>query len=152
MCLLSVWRGVFLNPNNMIRNTFFWRLMPKSKLVSGSLSQMMKVCENLKSAIHRWRVAFCIHDIGDPSAVHWCTAAGSILVLWWSSIILYILMYINEIVTPELIKALNLFPAWAITLRQSEASPIPIVNWWVDNHPPHSFESSSLLEEDPQVF
>ena len=33
--------------------------------------------QNLKSAIQRWRVAFPIDDIGDPSAVFRCMAAGS---------------------------------------------------------------------------
>ena len=54
-------------------------------------------------------------------------------------------MHINEKVTPESIKALNLFPAWTVTMGQSQTSRI--VNWWVDDHPPHLFESLSLLKE-----
>ena len=55
--------------------------MPNTKSVSGSLSHMMNVCENLKSAMQRWREAFPINDIGDPSAVIRCIPAGRILVL-----------------------------------------------------------------------
>ena len=54
-------------------------------------------------------------------------------------------MHINEIVAPEVIRALNLLPEWIVTEGQSEKSPD--VNWWVDDCPPHSFESLSLLEE-----
>ena len=42
---------------------------------------MMKVCENLKLVIQRWKVAFPTEDMGDPSAVLRYTAVGSILVL-----------------------------------------------------------------------
>ena len=34
---------------------------------------------------------------------------------------------------------------WTITIGQSKTSPI--VNWCIGDFPPHSFESSSLLEE-----
>ena len=54
-------------------------------------------------------------------------------------------MYINGIAAPELIKALNHFLAWTLTVRQSKISSI--VNWNVDDCPFYSFESSSLLEE-----
>ena len=49
--------------------------------VSGSLSHMMKVWENLKLAMWRCKVALPSKDIDDPSAVFRCTAAGSISVL-----------------------------------------------------------------------
>ena len=90
-------------------------------------------------------VAFPIHDIGDPSAVLRYTATSNILVLYWSSIILYTLICINETVAPEFIRALNLFPSWTFTVGQSETSPI--VNWLVDDSPLHSFRSLSLLIE-----
>ena len=83
--------------------------------------------------------------MGDPSTVFRCKAAGSILVLYQSSIILYTLIHIKEIAAPESFRALNLFPAWTVTMGQSETRNI--VNWLVDDCPPHSFESSSLLEE-----
>ena len=54
-------------------------------------------------------------------------------------------MCINEIVASESIKALNLFPAWTITVGQSKTGPI--VNCWVDDHLPYLFESLSLPEE-----
>ena len=54
-------------------------------------------------------------------------------------------MCINEIAALESVKALKLFPAWTATVGQCETSPI--VNWLVDDCPPHSLESSSLLEE-----
>ena len=119
--------------------------MLKRKLVSGSLSQIKKMCENLKSAIWRLEVAFSINDIGDPSNVYRCVAAGSILVLYWSSTILYKLVCISEIVAPDLIRALNLFPTWTVPFGQSETSSV--VNQLVDDCPLHLSESLSLLEE-----
>ena len=121
--------------------------MQKRKLVHGNLLQMMKMYENFKFAIQRLRVTFCIEDMGDPSAVLRYINAGIILVLLQSSIILYTLTHINEIVVPKSIKAFNHFPAWTITMGQSEK--YPIVSWWSDDHPPHSFEPSSLLERGP---
>ena len=49
---------------------------------------MMKVWENVKLAMQRCKLALPSEDIADPSTVFKCTAAGSILVLYWSSIIL----------------------------------------------------------------
>ena len=49
--------------------------------VSSSLSHIMKVCENLKLAVHRCKVALPSEDIDDTLAVLRCTAAGSILFL-----------------------------------------------------------------------
>ena len=43
--------------------------MPNSISVSGSLSHMMKLCKNLKSAIQSWSVVISNAVIGDPSAV-----------------------------------------------------------------------------------
>ena len=102
----------------------------------------MKVSENLKSAIWRWRVAFPIKDMGDPPAVLRCITAGSILVLLWSSIILYIHVCINDIVAPELIKTLNHFSAWTVTLGQSKNKSYLFVIAL-----PILFQSLSLLEE-----
>ena len=58
---------------------------------------------------------------------------------------LYTLLRISEIAVPESIRALNCFPAWTVTVGQSETSPI--VNCCGFGCPPHSFESSSLLEK-----
>ena len=62
-----------------------------------------------------------------------------------SSIMLYTLVHINEIVAPEPIRALNLFPPCTVTMGQSKTSPIS--NWLVDECPSCLFESSSLLKE-----
>ena len=85
------------------------------------------------------------HDMGDLCAVFLCIATGGILVLQWFSIILYILIYINEMVAQGSKRALNLFLAWTVTVEQSDRSPIG--NWLVDDCPHYSSESSSLLEE-----
>ena len=58
---------------------------------------------------------------------------------------LYTLVHIKEIIAPELISALKHFPAWTVTIGQSETSPI--VNWCVGDCSPYSFESVSLFEE-----
>ena len=47
--------------------------MPNKMSVSGSLSHMMKVCENLKFAVQRCKVAVPSEDIDNPSAVLRCT-------------------------------------------------------------------------------
>ena len=63
-------------------------------------------------------------DIADPSTVFKSTAAGSILVLYWSSIMLYMLVWTSERAAPELIRALNLLPACTVTVGQSDTSPM----------------------------
>ena len=64
------------------REYLFWMSMPWNKiLVSGSMSHMMKVCENLKFAMHRCKAALPSDKIDYPSAVLGCTSAGRILVL-----------------------------------------------------------------------
>ena len=55
--------------------------MTNEILVSGSLSHIMKICENLTSAMQRCKGALPIDDIDDQSAISRCTTAGSILVL-----------------------------------------------------------------------
>ena len=85
--------------------------------ISSSLSHIMKVCENLKFAMQRCKVAFPSDDIDDPSAVLRCTTAGMILVLLWSSIILYTLVSANEIAAPGSFRVLNLFSAFTVTVR-----------------------------------
>ena len=52
----------------------------------------MKVWENLKLAMQMCKVALPSEDIPDPSTVFKCTAVDSILVLYWSSIMLYMLV------------------------------------------------------------
>ena len=93
---LLVYRYVCQNPNNRIKNTIFIGLCQNQKCASSSLSHITKVCRNLKSALKNWRVAFLLEDIGDPSTVQRFNAAGSILVLEWSSIILYTLVHIDN--------------------------------------------------------
>ena len=139
-----VWRDVCLSPNSKIRNIISVGQCQK-EICSRSLLHMMTVYENLKSTIWRWRVVFPIKDMGDPSAILRCIAVVSILVLYWSSIMLYLLVYINEIVAPWSIRALKYFPAWTVTVEQAETSSV--VNWCAGGFPPYLFESSSLLEE-----
>ena len=81
--------------------------------------------------------------MGDQSAVWRCSAAGGILDLKQSPVMLYTLLHIREIVAPESIRALKHFPAWTVTVGQSETSPI--VNSCGCS--PYSLKSSSLLEE-----
>ena len=94
------------------------------KYLFGSLSHMMKVLGNLKLAVQRCKVALLSDDIADPSAVFRCTAAGSISVLHWSSVMLYMLMQTSEGAAPQLIRALNLLPACTVTVGQSDTSPM----------------------------
>ena len=98
--------------------------MPNKISVSGSLSHIIKVYENLKLALQRCNIALPSEDMDDPSAVFRCTPAGSILVLEWSLIMLYILVWANERDAPEQIRALNLFPACSVTVGQSGTRPM----------------------------
>ena len=76
--------------------------------VSGSLSHIMKIWENVKLAMQRCKVAFPREDTDDPSAVCRCSAAvGS-----------------NDRDAPESIRTLNLFPACSVTVGQSYMSPM----------------------------
>ena len=63
------------------KDYLFCMCMPHKLSVSGSLSHMMKVWENLKFAVRRCKVALPSEDIADLSAVIRCTTAGSVLVL-----------------------------------------------------------------------
>ena len=102
----------------------FFVSIPNKISVYGSLSHMMKVWENLKLAMQRCYVALPCEDIADPSAVFKCTAVGSIVVLYWSSVLLYTLVWTIERAAPELIRALNLLPACTVTVGQSDTSPM----------------------------
>ena len=53
--------------------------MLNRKSGSCSLSYIMKVYKNFKSAMQSWRVTLPIDDIGDPSAVFSCIAVSRIL-------------------------------------------------------------------------
>ena len=64
----------------------------------------------------RCKVALPSEDIADPSAVFTCTAAGSILVLYQSSIMLYTLVQTSERAASESIKVLNLLPLCTVTV------------------------------------
>ena len=63
------------------REYVFCISMPNKISLSGSLSHMRKVWENLKLATQSCKVALPSEDIDDPSSVFRSTAAGSILVL-----------------------------------------------------------------------
>ena len=63
-------------------------------------------------------------DTDDPSAVFRYTAAGSILGLYQSSIMLYTLVWTSETAAPESIRALNLLPACTVMVVQSDTSPM----------------------------
>ena len=58
--------------------------------------------------MQRYKVALPSKDIPDPSTVFKCTAAGSILFLYWSSILLCMLVQTSERAVPELIRTMNL--------------------------------------------
>ena len=97
----------------------------------------------MKFTMQRYKVALPCEDIDDPSAICRCTVEGSILVLKWSSMMLYMLVWANKRAATESIRALNLFLACTITVGQSDTSPM--VQWLFEECPLHS--SSSLLEE-----
>ena len=67
----------------------------------------MKVCENFKFVMPRYKFAFPSEDTDDPSAV-----------------LLYMMIHANKRAAPESIMALNLFPACTVTVRQSDTSPM----------------------------
>ena len=69
----------------MIVRISFAHQCPKFISVSGNLSQMMKLCVNLNSAILRWSVVIPNTIIGDPSAVFNVVVVGQIGVLKLSS-------------------------------------------------------------------
>ena len=85
---------------------------------------MMKVWESLKLVMKRCKVALPSEDIADPSTVFNCTAVGSILVLCWSAIMLYTLVWTSKRAAPESIRALNLLPACTVNVGQSDTSPM----------------------------
>ena len=74
--------------------------------------------------MQRCKVALPSKDIADPSAVFKCTAVGSILVLYWSSIILYTPVQISKGAAMELTRALNLSPASTVAAGQYDTSPM----------------------------
>ena len=51
------------------REYFFYMSMPDKIPVSGNLSLMMKVWENMKLAMQMCKVALASEDMDDPSAV-----------------------------------------------------------------------------------
>ena len=55
--------------------------IPNEISVSGSLSHMTKVWENLKLVMQRCKVVLPSEDVAGPSAVFRFTAAGTILVI-----------------------------------------------------------------------
>ena len=50
--------------------------IPKISSVSGNLLQMMKLCVNLNSVMHKCRAVVPIADIGEPSAMFNLAAVG----------------------------------------------------------------------------
>ena len=81
---------------------------------------MMEVWKNLKLAMQKYNVALLSEDIADLCTVFKCTAAGSIVVLYWSSIISWTLVCSSERAAPESIRALNFLPACTVTVGQSD--------------------------------
>ena len=118
--------------------------MPNRKSVSGSLSHIMKVCENLKSAVQRWRVALLINNIGDLSVVFRCIAAGKILVLQWSSIILQCLYTLMKWQLQSQLGSWIFFWHGLLLGTVWDKSYSVMVGWGC---PLHSYESLSLLGE-----
>ena len=107
--------------------------MPERKSVSGSSSHITKVCNNLKSAIWRWRVVFPMEDMGDQSVVCRLTTAGSIQVLY------------QRDGDTRVYHSLKHILVCTVTVGQSEISPM--LNCWGCVSHPCSSESSSLLQE-----
>ena len=64
-----------------MRTSFVWTSMPKNISVSGNLSQIMKLCVNLNSAIQRWSTVIPDAVIGNPSAVF------SVVVVSWIGVL-----------------------------------------------------------------
>ena len=83
--------------------------------------------------MQRCKAALPSEDSADPSTVFRCTTAGSILVLYWSSIMLYMLVWTRKKAAPESIRALNLLPRCTVTVGQSDTSPMAL---WFEECPP----------------
>ena len=80
--------------------------MPNNSSISGSLSQMMKLWENLKSAIRSWSVVIPNAVIGGPSVVFNCTDVACIAVFKLSSLIWYAEYVTREMAASESIRPL----------------------------------------------
>ena len=80
--------------------------MPNSSSVLGSLSHMMKLCENLKSATLSWSVIIPNAVIGDPSAVFSCIKVVCMAVFKMLSMVWYIEYLTRDMAAPESIRAL----------------------------------------------
>ena len=96
---------------------FFWTSVPKIISVSGNLSQMMKLCVNLNSAILWWSAV-----IGNPSAVFNVVEVGSMGVLKLSSMSWYVVYILSDTASPESMRALYCFLAWTVIVGQSVMS------------------------------
>ena len=75
--------------------------MPNSSSVTGSLSQIMNLSENLKSAILSWSVVIPNAFIGDPSVVFNCINVTCIDVVKLISMFWYIEYLTREMAAPE---------------------------------------------------
>ena len=75
-------------------------------LVSGNLSQIMKLCVNLKLAILRWSALIPNAVIGIPSAVFNVVVFGWIGVLKLSSMSWYVEYLFGDMAAPESMRAL----------------------------------------------
>ena len=122
---------------------FFCTSMPNSSSVLGSLSHMLKVYENLKSAIVSWSVVILNAVIGDPSAVFSCINVACIAVLQLLSMVWYVEYLTRKMTASESMRALYCFPTCTTIVGQSLMSVN--VTWLVDGGPPYSWES--LLAE-----
>ena len=81
-------------------------LMPNSSSVSGSLSHIMNLSENLKSAILSLNVIIPNAVIGDPSAVFSCIIVACIAVFKVLSKFWYVEYLTREMAAPDSIWAL----------------------------------------------
>ena len=78
----------------------------------------------MKLVMQRCKVPLPSKDIADQSTVFKCTAAGSILVLYWTLIMLYMLVHASRKAATESVRALNHLPACTLTVGQSDMSPM----------------------------
>ena len=117
--------------------------MPNSISVSGSLLHMMKLCENLKSAIGSWSVVILNAVIGDPFTVLRCINIDCIAVFKLLSMFWYVVYLTREVAPPESIRALYHFPTCTVIVGQSVMSAI--FTFLFEDGPPCSW--GSLLRE-----
>ena len=118
-----VYRDVCHNPNNRKRNIIFLGLCQKGNLHLVVYHIWQKCAKNWnllsggKELLFLWKtwVTYMLSDGSMLQAVYWS---------YKSSVMLYTLVCINEMVAPDSMKVLKHFPACTFTVGQSEISPI----------------------------